>query len=254
MRSQSILARLAFGGFVLALAIALVASFGTRFRWWSFTIGLELLYPCAAAGVVGFVAGTAWIARSLARNTSEGWRYGAVGLAGAAIVVGVLAAQLRQAYNAPPIHDVSTDSERPPDFESVLALRRSASTPPGYDGAQRIVVEGKNTTVAAAQHKFYPDIRPYAILVRPGVLFWRAFETAKAMGWNIVAFGEKSGRIEATDTSFWFGLTDDIVIRVRPAGTLGARLDIRSESRMGGSDRGRNAARVRDYLKRLSGA
>jgi hypothetical protein len=38
---------------------------------------------------------------------------------------------------------------------------------------------------------------------------------------------------------------------VRPAG-IGARLDIRSRSRESVSDLGRNAARIRDYFKRLA--
>ena len=59
-----------------------------------------------------------------------------------------------------------------------------------------------------------------------------------------------AGRIEATDTTFFFGFTDDIVIRVKPAG-MGARLDIRSKSRVGQNDIGRNAARIHAYVKRL---
>jgi len=70
------------------------------------------------------------------------------------------------------------------------------------------------------------------------------------MGWNVVAVTPKEGRIEATATSFWFGLTDDIVIRVKPAG-IGARLDIRSKSRVGQSDFGANARRIRAFIERL---
>ena len=36
-------------------------------------------------------------------------------------------------------------------------------------------------------------------------LFWRSFETAKSLGWNIVDHNEAEGRIEATAASFWFG-------------------------------------------------
>jgi uncharacterized protein (DUF1499 family) len=48
-----------------------------------------------------------------------------------------------------------------------------------------------------------------------------------------------------------FGYTDDIVIRVKPAG-MGAKLDIRSKARVGNDDQGRNAARVKAFLKRLA--
>ena len=66
-----------------------------------------------------------------------------------------------------------------------------------------------------------------------------------------VAFDARRGRIEATDTTLWFGFTDDIVVRVQQAGSIGARVDVRSKSRMGTFDYGRNAQRVQEYLKSL---
>ncbi len=71
------------------------------------------------------------------------------------------------------------------------------------------------------------------------------------MGWSIVAVVPDEGRIEATDTSFFFGFTDDIVIRVKPSG-MGARIDIRSKSRQRENDAGANAERIRAYIKRLA--
>jgi uncharacterized protein (DUF1499 family) len=58
------------------------------------------------------------------------------------------------------------------------------------------------------------------------------------------------GRIEATATTFWFGFKDDVVIRLRPEAG-GTRVDVRSESRVGGSDVGANAARIRAYSAKL---
>jgi hypothetical protein len=123
------------------------------------------------------------------------------------------------------------------------------------------MLDGKITTVAELQKKAYPDIKAHAALVDARGLpkdatpqsfwFWRAFERAKRMGWNIVAFDQKTGRIEATDTTLWFGFTDDIVVRVQSAGAIGAKVDIRSKSRVGTSDYGRNAERVREYLRSL---
>jgi uncharacterized protein (DUF1499 family) len=60
------------------------------------------------------------------------------------------------------------------------------------------------------------------------------------------------GRLEATDTTFWFGFKDDVVVRVRPDGT-GSRVDVRSLSRVGRSDLGMNARRIRRFLERLRG-
>jgi uncharacterized protein (DUF1499 family) len=71
-----------------------------------------------------------------------------------------------------------------------------------------------------------------------------------AMGWDIVARAPADGRLEAVDTSPWFGLRDDIVVRIRAEGT-GSRVDIRSKSRAGESDLGVNARRIRDFIARL---
>ncbi|HEY5346596.1 MAG TPA: DUF1499 domain-containing protein, partial [Rhizomicrobium sp.] len=79
--------------------------------------------------------------------------------------------------------------------------------------------------------------------------FWHAFESAKKMDWRIIAFDAKRLRIEAMASSFWFGQVCDIVIRVKPAGALGARLDIRSESRNGTADAGANAANIKGFMK-----
>ena len=70
------------------------------------------------------------------------------------------------------------------------------------------------------------------------------------MGWTIVAADDTAGRIEASDRSRWFGFTDDIVIRITPSGS-DSRIDVRSSSRLGRSDFGVNAARVRAYVAAL---
>ena len=67
-----------------------------------------------------------------------------------------------------------------------------------------------------------------------------------------MAAAPAEGRIEATDTTRWFGFKDDIVIRVRPEGA-GSRVDVRSVSRVGRGDVGTNARRIRDFLKALAG-
>jgi uncharacterized protein (DUF1499 family) len=73
---------------------------------------------------------------------------------------------------------------------------------------------------------------------------------AMAMDWDVVARAPADGRLEAIATSQWFGFNDDIVVRIRPEGT-GSRIDIRSKSRVGESDLGVNARRIRDFIARL---
>jgi uncharacterized protein (DUF1499 family) len=74
---------------------------------------------------------------------------------------------------------------------------------------------------------------------------------ARDLGWTVVAVDSAAGRLEATDRTRWFGFYDDVVVRVAPAAGGGSRIDVRSLSRVGGSDVGTNAARVRRVLRAL---
>ena len=78
-----------------------------------------------------------------------------------------------------------------------------------------------------------------------------ALDTVNAKGWKIVTAEPEEGRIEATETSFWFEFKDDIMIRVLPEGESGSRIDVRSVSRVGLSDLGANAKRVKLFLEDL---
>jgi Protein of unknown function (DUF1499) len=260
MRSQYIAAILSLACFVAGAAIALTASYGAQLGWWDYPTGLKILVPGAVLGVAGAVAGGLWLFRAFRDNNSAGWKFGAIGLAGCLVLAGMPLNQLRLYLVAPPIHEISTDPEYPPLFVALLPLRGQATNSPDYDGMTLITYGGRRTHSAAAQKKAYPDIKPYVALLNPRqdptvdpakILFWRAFERAKDQGWNVVYFSEKEGRFEATHTSFWFGLVQDISVRVRPAGKIGARLDIRAKSREGDSDMGETAALVRSYIASL---
>ena len=72
----------------------------------------------------------------------------------------------------------------------------------------------------------------------------------ETLGWDLVAAVPDEGRIEATDTTFWFRFKDDVVIRIRPA-AAGSILDARSLSRVGGGDAGTNARRLRRFFATL---
>jgi hypothetical protein len=147
---------------------------------------------------------------------------------------------LRQARALPPIHDITTDTRRPPQFVAILPLRAAAPNPAAY-GAP---------VVARAQAAAYPDLRTHRMDAASADAFKRALQATRDMGWEIVAADAAAGRIEATDTTFWFGFKDDVVIRVEADGA-GSRVDLRSVSRVGVGDVGANAARIRAYLQAL---
>jgi hypothetical protein len=171
-------------------------------------------------------------------------RTGPAVLAGLGVVLGVLTAAigygwLRQAQNAPPLHDITTDLENPPDFER-LASERPADSP----------ALTRSPEIDQLQRQHYPDLSPVIVSQPARLVFDRAQLVAENQGWMIVASDPAAGRIEATDTTRWFGFTDDVVIRLTAWGT-GTRVDVRSVSRRGPSDAGTNARRIRRFLAAL---
>jgi uncharacterized protein (DUF1499 family) len=91
-------------------------------------------------------------------------------------------------------------------------------------------------------------VKPLIIKLPHDRAFERALAVARAQGLRIVEANQDEGRIEAIDSTFWFGFKDDVVIRITPADG-GSRLDVRSVSRVGRSDIGTNAKRIRTFLK-----
>lgn len=196
----------------------------------------------------GFYAAAAAVALALATimPTRPGERRRGFVAAVLAVLIGVAAAWspaqwLLQTRASPRINDVTTDTARPPAMVVTQQLRRSAVNPPGYPG------EG----TASLQRAAYPDIVPIVLAVPPPEAFKRVDRVATALGWEVVARAPAEGRLEAVDTTDWFGLQDDIVVRIRVEGTGGSRVDIRSKSRLGESDFGANARRIRTFAEKL---
>lgn len=226
-------------GLVTLAVLALLASGpGTRAGFWSFRGGFALLKWTVYFGAAG--AAVALIALVITRPPAR--RAPLV----VAALIGAAAAYLPIRWRAaagrvPAIHDITTDTEHPPEFVAILPLRAHAANPATYGGAE----------VAAAQRKAYPDIRPLHLSEPRVAAFARALAAARAEGWALVAADSAAGRIEATATTKWFGFRDDLVVRVTPDGD-GSRVDVRSVSRVGQSDVGTNARRIREYLGRLT--
>jgi len=124
-----------------------------------------------------------------------------------------------------------------------LRAAANAVNPPEYGGAE----------VAAQQHRAFPDLQPLAMTMLPHMAFDRVLAEVQALGWKISAAEPAEGRIEAVDTTMFFGFKDDVVIRLR-AVQGGTRVDVRSKSRVGLGDTGTNAMRIRRLLSALRAA
>jgi uncharacterized protein (DUF1499 family) len=176
-----------------------------------------------------------------------------IGLAG--IAKG--AATQKTVSSLPLIHDITTDTQNPPNFTGTILSERAK-----VKGVNTLEYKGKKAPVgensppalvSALQTKAYPNVRPLVVGGTPDVVFGEALSLAKTMGWTVKDSNVETGLIEATATSFWYGFEDDVVIRIRAAEGGGAIVDVRSVSRVGLSDLGVNAARISTFLQTLAG-
>jgi uncharacterized protein (DUF1499 family) len=236
-----ILASLGLALGLLAGLALLVAGPGYRFGLWPLGTGFAILRYAAYGGIVAAVVAAVGLVLAILGGPRRAiWR-GLAGLLIGLIVVGVPWSYLRAARAVPPIHDITTDPDNPPAFDDPILLLRAGAPDPATYGGQEI---------AAQQRQAYPDVRPLVINVPTDRAFDLALNAARAEGWRIVATEPERRRIEASDQTFWFGFIDDIVVRISPQPT-GSRIDVRSVSRVGRSDVGTNAARIRSYLDQI---
>jgi uncharacterized protein (DUF1499 family) len=147
--------------------------------------------------------------------------------------------------SVPPIHDITTDTDDPPAFDAVVALRVDAMNSLDYGSAALPADE-----LARLQTSAYPAVKPLMSTLAPADAIARSESVLRDMGLEIVSTDTAAGRVEATATTFWFGFKDDVVVRVTAADG-GSRIDVRSVSRVGQSDIGANAARIEAFLSRF---
>lgn len=238
------LSRVASGGFLVALLAGLalwLAGTGYRLRWWELRPAFTILRWAAYGGLLAAVLSLLGVILARPGGPRRGFPLALGGLVIGLVVVGIPWQWWRTAQRVPPIHDITTDTETPPAFVTILPLRADAPNPADYGGPE----------IAAQQRAGYPDLGPLILQVPPQQAFARALAAARDMGWEIVAAEPAGGRIEATATTLWFGFKDDVVVRVTPADG-GSRIDVRSVSRVGRGDVGTNAKRIEAYLARIA--
>lgn len=233
MRDTAV-SRLGWGAILLGLASILLlaaSAFGYRQGWWPVLRALDVAtwsaWAAIAGAVLAMVAFGLWIAR----------RRGGGGIAALGLVLSlpVLIAAGAWQYatlTTPPINDISTDTEDPPVFWFT-------ATPSDYPA--------QNT---APQRAAYPDVRPLELPLPLDEAFAAALALVQARGWEVLSAEPADGQIEAIATSRLFGFEDEVAIRVTETDT-GARIDMRSRSRLGQIDRGANARRIKAFLADL---
>ncbi len=185
----------------LAPLLVLVAVFGTRFGLWNASFGLEIL-TLKVARILAFAGlAAALVAVLIAfKDMRRRGLYAAVSLVVAGAAVALFAVQ-GQRFTVPAANDVTTDAAETPAFSrAVLAMRGGRA----------------EESVAC------PDLVSVPRQVAPET----AAAALEAAGFTVR--GVAPFRADGAKEGFWFGLTYDAAIRIRPG-----RTDVRVAQREG---------------------
>jgi uncharacterized protein (DUF1499 family) len=224
----------------LGVLLLVLSPVGYRMGWFGVPMALLRLIPLGLIlCVLGLIGSLIAIVSTPHGASASAAAWVAVVVSIAVSLVPVLG--IIHARAVPSIHDITTNTDLPPDFVA-LAPQRIAS-PNGLDYG--------GPSVAAQQQQAYPDLKTFFSKLSPDALFARAERAARDLGWHIAEANASQGRIEAVETTRLYGFKDDIVVLVR-SDAGGSRLDVRSASRVGQSDLGVNAARIRKFTARLN--
>ncbi len=232
-------ARLFYRLAIILLIVLPVAPLGVRLGLWHHSIGLALCTLALLGSFLIQIIHSIWLLRKPPQATKRLLRKTSLVALPPLLVA---AAIIREAGDKPMIHDISTDTESPPEFAALLAERRP---------------EHNSLTISAEvlsqQRRAYPQLQPLLSTLPPEQALLQAAATAEQLGWRLYQLDQQQGRLEATATTLWFGFVDDIVVRVRPH-QQGSIIDLRSASRVGQGDLGANAKRIEAFIKAFKSA
>lgn len=207
----------------------------------SFQIALGAVALGALVGVLAILVSAAGLLVALVSGR-RGARKAIVGLVLGLAIAAPVAQGVIVGSQVPRIHDITTDLADPPQFSALAGNRGDYANP---------LDRTSPADLAALQEKAYPDIQTVTINMAPARVFDAALATARDMGWEIVDTDPEVGRIEATATTLVMQFRDDVAIRVSQTQEGGSAVDMRSVSRVGESDLGANANRIRTFLVAL---
>lgn len=235
---------------IAAMALGVMSGTGYRMGWWGLDVAFPMLrytlYAGGGAAVLGLVGLIFGKHRALSAGT----------LAVGGLISLMIVMQVLTARSVPPIHDITTDTDNPPQFVKIVELRGEDSNSLDYANKKGPAPEGEEgKSYKEIQEGFYKDIKPLFIKLAPAPCHVVAVKIAFKQGWDVVNADPDGDPliIEATDTTFWFGFKDDVVIRItNDDGSC--RVDMRSSSRVGMSDVGVNADRIMNYMAALKKA
>ena len=230
---------------VFSAALALSALFLHRLFSIPTPVALNLLKLSIVGGLLAIAVGVGAVV-DIWRNGSRGISRVVLGGLLALVVVGWPLSVLPKLNAYPEINDVTTDVENPPEFQALAARRLPGANQASYPGA----------AFAEAQTRAFPDLKPIFINRSVGEAYEVVNDAVRRLGMDVVSEvppgdgAPARGLVEAVDRTLVWGFYDDVVVRV-VGNSVTAQIDVRSASRYGRHDLGRNAERTRRLLREI---
>lgn len=231
---------------LFSLVLAVFAVIGHRFFGLATPILLALIKLAFAGAILAMVLAVLAAGRI--------WRHGGPGAARVVLALtiglGMIAWPLSfypTIQRLPMLNDVTTDAAAPPPFVTLANVRNKA-------GANGVPYNARD--FAAIQREAYPDIEPMLVNRSVEETFDLVVDAVRRQRMRIlresppVEENARVGSLEAVDRTMIMGFPDDVAIRVS-GDDANARVDIRSASRYGRHDLGRNVERVRDVMREI---
>lgn len=237
------LAWLAFFDALLAIALIAAGIVGAHFYLLAPFMGFQLFALGFLLSILGSLVGLLAVFLTRKPERRAGRNRALVGLVVCLVIAVPLILRVLGGSKYPPINDITTDFDNPPEFVNAQKLQHEPNRDMKYDKAK----------YADRQLKGYGPIGPIKERLDPAAAFARVTEVAKASPtWTITYSDPSANTLEAVATSKLFHFQDDVVIQVRPSPDGASLVEMRSKSRDGIGDFGVNAKRIHRFFDRVA--
>ena len=235
---------LAFFDSLLAVALVLAGIVGAHWRYTAPFTGFQLFVLGFFLGIIALVFGIIGIFATRNPMRAPARPRAVVGAILGLFVVAPVLWTIATTSKYPPINDITTDVDSPPEFVHASELPPNHGRDLKYDKAK----------YAARQQAGYGAVEPLKMPEAPDDAFKVVAKKAAEMpSWQLTGTDPQARTIEGVCSSGLFHFQDDFVIQVRPDPSgSGSLLEMRSKSRDGVGDLGVNYNRIKRFFAKVS--
>jgi uncharacterized protein (DUF1499 family) len=234
-----IVAWLAFFDSLLAISLLAAGVVGAHWHYFPPILGFSVFLLGSLLGVVAFLLGLIGIFATRNPLRAPARPRALIGTIIGLLAVAPVAPIMLTSSKVPPINDITTDFDNPPEFAHAQGLNANHGRDMKYDKSK----------YADRQLQGYGALPPLKMPEPPDDAFKTVQSKAAQMPtWTITATDPATHTIEGYSTSGLFHFNDDFIIEVRPGDGGGSLLEMRSKSRDGVGDFGINHKRIKDFF------